>query len=196
MISSLWGMRLVLGGLGVGCVVLVAACSGRSSEVPAESRGGGGSSHVAAGAAGGSAPGAQSCGGVSFILGDDVARPPVPDGAGIEPGALEGCRSPESACCATCYFERDGMCQSKSTGAFNGQDVIYTGFGLVGPAPCPAGSRCASCSLQEERELRERQAENCTCDFDPGIDPCLGGGCACACSRLAVLTKACPELAQ
>lgn len=198
MMSSMWGARLVLGSLVLGCVAWIPACSGKSSEPPAESQAGGGAGNVVgSGTGGGPIPPAQGCGGVSFTVGGGVARPPVPDGAGIEPEALEGCRSPETACCASCYFERDGMCQSKTTGAFNGQDVIYTGFGLVGPAPCPAGSRCASCSHQDERELRERQAANCDCNFDPGIDPCIvPQSCACVCARLPTLTMACPALTQ
>lgn len=181
----------LLGGLG---------CSGSAVDGPdrsrADSSSGGAQNQAQAGSNGGSAQNQATggnCGGASSPFATDTPRPPQPDGAGIDPAALVGCRSPEQPCCAGCYMQRADGCYDRNGQAFDGQDVYYPNSGFIG-GTCPNGSRCASCTFQDERELKQRLAQACDCSTPPGLDPCtVEDSCACTCARLPPLQAACPS---
>jgi hypothetical protein len=71
-------------------------------------------------------------------------------------------------------------------------EAWYNATSVGCPQKCAA---CASCSKRHERELAARLPFRCVCEnVQVGVDPCFDpGSCACECSRLEHLMKACPK---
>lgn len=106
--------------------------------------------------------------------------------------SLQGCRSPGQAGCAVCTNFSAGWPSYRS--AQPGSDY-YNAVWPLQPAACaPNCPSCASCTLHDEQELKQKRRRECEpCPANVGIDPCFGGNtCDCYCSQFKYLASICP----
>jgi hypothetical protein len=199
--------RVVIGPLGA---ALAAAACGGATQASKSEPGAAGSAVVVAGASsiaggmtesasGGGLGGGGGSGGDAAISGDagQAGEPSRPDGAGIVPEALEGCRGPSDAGCDVCYWAWD---EGRACTRESGGGASYLEYEPL-DGPCPAdGARCARCSYENERSLRglgERGECGCpqgTPDGSTRVCEPDSASCGCYCNALGELGRACPRL--
>jgi len=117
----------------------------------------------------------------------------------ISPKALVGCRSPEEPGCTSCCLSEGKSCTVMSWSSHGSSGTVIPWYNQSAsekkcPADCPP---CASCLQRNEQELRTLLASGKKCECARtiiGVDPCFApDSCACYCTRLKNLSRACPH---
>jgi len=133
------------------------------------------------------------------LLGSTVQCFSAEEAIELSPKALVGCRSPEEPGCTSCCIFEGKSCTVMTWSSRGSDGTVSPWYNESAsekecPSNCPP---CASCLQRNEQELRTLLASGKECDCAKtqiGIDPCFAlQSCACYCTRLKDLSRACPH---